>query len=93
MPGIQELQWDEENEAHIARHGVAIEEVEDLCFGPHWALRAKGGRRRALYGQTAGGRYLLAILESVGRGVYRPVTARDMTDRERRRYRLSRGGR
>jgi uncharacterized DUF497 family protein len=91
MAVVQELQWDEANEAHIARHAVVPEEVEEICFGPHWALRAKGGKRRALFGQTRGGRYLMVVLELVGRGAYRPVTARDMSHRERRRYRSSRG--
>ncbi len=83
---ISELVWDDWNEEHIARHQIRVEEVEDICFDERWILRARGQDKRALYGQTIGGRYLLVILARRGPGVYYPVTARPMTDSERRRY-------
>jgi hypothetical protein len=85
MP-IQELLWDDWNTAHIARHHVTPEEVEDLCLGDFWELRAGAGKR-ALYGQTSTGRYLLVIGAHRGSGLFYPITARDMTQPERRRYR------
>ena len=35
---ISELLWDDWNEAHIARHHITPEEVEEICFGEAWAL-------------------------------------------------------
>jgi hypothetical protein len=34
---IDDLEWDDRNEAHIARHQVEPEEVEDVCYGNHMA--------------------------------------------------------
>lgn len=75
---ITGLIWDDWNEQHIARHHVTIEEVEDVCVGEYWMLRAKGRDKRAVYGQTSGGRYLLVVIAHRGTGLYYPVTARDM---------------
>jgi putative ABC transport system ATP-binding protein len=40
-----------------------------------------------LYGQTAEGRYFFAVLEHIEGTVYKPTTARGMTDAEKRNYR------
>ncbi len=84
MP-IRDLLWDDWNEEHIARHHVSPEEVEDICLGRYWETRAGGGKR-TLYGQTSTGRYLVIIgVHRGGGGIY-PISARDMTQAERRRY-------
>jgi uncharacterized protein len=83
---IRDLIWDDWNEEHIARHGITLEEVEEVCFGDPLVLAAQGRDKRAFYGQTDAGRYLLVILGERGGGIYYPVTARDMTVAERRRY-------
>jgi len=90
MRSIRELFWDEANESHIARHGVTPDEVEEVCFGRHWMLRASG-RRKAVFGQTASGRYLLVILDMWDYDEYYAITARDMTVAERRRYQAWKG--
>jgi len=77
-----ELVWDDENEEHIARHRVSIWEVESL-LSHHCHFRRHRGRFLG-YGQTADGRYLMVVLEALGMGTWRPVTARDMTQTERR---------
>lgn len=41
---ISDLQWDDGNVEHIARHNVNPEEVEDVCFGVHIAAKEEGGR-------------------------------------------------
>lgn len=84
---IRELLWDDWNEEHIGNHHVSRSEVEEVCFGDPWVLRAKGKDKRATYGQTQGGRYLLVVLGQRGGGMFYPVTARDMTESERRGYR------
>lgn len=38
---IHELIWPQDQIDHIARHNVALEEVEEVCFGRPMTLRAK----------------------------------------------------
>lgn len=61
-------------------------EVEEVCFGAHTLLHTRGVGKIVLLGQTQAGRYLFVVLASRSRREYRPVTARDMTDAERRLY-------
>jgi uncharacterized DUF497 family protein len=92
MPArIRELIWDDNNIEHIARHNIYPSEVEDVCF-ENPVVQRSGKGRKALYGQTSAGRYLLIILGERGNGIFRPITARDMNDTERRYYRERRRG-
>lgn len=71
---------------HIARHQVTPEEVDEALYDPRARLlRGRGGFYR-LYARSEAGRMLLAVLVDEGGRVAGPVTARDMTDAERRRY-------
>ncbi|MBI2872567.1 MAG: hypothetical protein HYY00_05175 [Chloroflexi bacterium] len=83
---IGELQWDDDNVEHIARHNVTPAEVEEVCFGVHIAAKEEGGRY-VLSGQSTGGRYLNVVVERVGKGVFRPITAFEMSEGYKRRYR------
>jgi uncharacterized protein len=73
---------------------VAPEEVDDAVFGdPDGLLLRVGPAERnpdetlyRYFGRTETGRYLLIVLLSLGRGLAMPVTARDMTTGERRRF-------
>jgi len=87
---IGELAWDDWNETHVARHGVAIDEIEDVCFAYSLGVRIRRGRYRII-GQTRAGRYLTVILDSVGGGDFYVVTAREATEPERGRFRSWRG--
>lgn len=83
------FEWDEDNEEHVARHGVDIEEWEAAYNDLNKKARpAHSGpeRRRALLGRTDSGRLLHLVFTLRGK-VVRPVTARDATFRERRMYR------
>ena len=80
------LQWDDENIMHIARHNVDPEEVEDVCFGLHLVTRDKE-QRYILSGQSANGRYLNIVVQRIGRGLFRPITAFEMSENYKRRYR------
>ncbi len=82
--------WPEERIDHIARHGVVPEEVEEVCFDHPLVLRAKAEGVNPVYyvlGQTAAGRYLFCVVIQFPDGNGYPVTARPMTDKEKRRYR------
>jgi hypothetical protein len=55
---VNELIWDEKNIAHIVRHSVIPEEVEEVCnLGTAQVDKARGGTYRFI-GQTNEGRYL-----------------------------------
>lgn len=82
---IYELEWDDHNIDHIAEHEVNPEEVEDVCFGLHIAIGK--GSRYILSGQTSAGRYLNVVIQKRGPGVFRPVTAFEMSDKYKRTYR------
>ena len=83
---ITRLEWDDKNLEHIiGKHSISPSEIEDVCFGPHYACSAKY-KRKAIYGQASSGRYLLVILERLYKDVYKPITARNMTLSERRKY-------
>ena len=83
---ISELQWDDENVEHIARHNVNPQEVEDVCVGLHISER-EGEKRYILSGKTAAGRYLNVVVERVGKGLFRSITAFEMSENYKRRYR------
>ena len=80
------IEWDEDSVDYIARHGVEPEEVEELLVRRHLWHRGRAGRYEAL-GRSAAGRYLMAVLAQRGPHAYRVVTARDMTDSERKPFR------
>jgi uncharacterized DUF497 family protein len=87
---VVDLEWDEANEAHIARHGVTPEEVEEALTDPRRigasAYNTEGEQRRALLGATADGRVLFVVYTRRGAKL-RVVAARDATAVQRRRYR------
>lgn len=84
---ISSLDWDDYRIKHIARHNVEPEEVWEVCEDSLHLAHREGRNRYRLYGQTAAGRYLFVVLEHLAGTVYKPITARDMTDNEKRNYR------
>jgi uncharacterized DUF497 family protein len=82
--------WPDDRIDHIARHGVTPEEVEEACFGRSLVQRAKSRGENPVYyvlGETDAGRYLFCVIIRFPDGIAYPVTARPMTDKEKRRYR------
>jgi uncharacterized DUF497 family protein len=87
---IWEFIWTEDRIEHIAKHHVQPEEVEEACLGHSFVQRAKSEGPNPVYyvlGQTEAGRYLFCVMIRFPDGKGYPVTARDMTQKERRRYR------
>ena len=87
---IERLIWPRERIDHIARHGVTPREVEEVCFGKSFVRRARSEGENPVYyvlGQTEAGRYLFYVIIRFPVGKGYPVTARNMTGREKRRYR------
>lgn len=83
---IDSLYWNDENIEHISKHNVNPQEVEDVCFGTH-IIRREGDRRYILSGQSANGRYLNVVIERVSKELFRPITAFEMSENYKHRYR------
>ena len=87
---IDQLIWPDDRIEHIAGHGVTPEEVEQACFGKSLVRRAKSEGENPVYyvqGQTEAGRYLFCVVIGFPDGNGYPVTAREMTEKEKHRYR------
>ena len=88
MP-TSEVLWPQDRVDHIARHGVTPDEFEQVCFGLPLVLRAKATGPNPVYyllGETDAGRRLFCVVIEFPGGKGYPVTARDMTINEKRRY-------
>jgi hypothetical protein len=86
MQTIRKLIFDEWNLHHIARHNIERDEVVEACF-PTRLLRRGKGNSQLVYGQTDAGRFIIVVVAPRGQGAYYVITARDMVQSERRRYR------
>ena len=80
------LEWDDANVEHISRHNVSPAEVEFVCNGLNYIIRGRFGRY-LVFGQTGSGRYLKIILEHRVESSFRPVSAWEMSDSEKKNYR------
>ncbi len=85
---IENITWDEDTAEHISRHAVSPEEVEEVLFNDSVSPRIMRGKenRYLAYGKTNTGRFLLVVLIIADRKT-RIITARNMTDREKKFYR------
>jgi hypothetical protein len=76
-----------------SKHGVSFEEVEEACLSEARHVRRGKECLYKLFSQTVAGRYILVVLVNLGRGMWKVVTAREMTDSEKRLYTKAMGGR
>ncbi len=83
---IRRLIWNEWNIEHTTKHGIDQEEIEEVCFSKHFAIKS-GRNKMAVWGQSSDGRYLLVILGIEDYGDFYPLSARDMEEKEKRNYR------
>jgi uncharacterized DUF497 family protein len=80
---VRDSEWSAD---HIAAHGVTLAEVRQAILeGPYWATPGREGTTLA-YGRTYAGRYLLVVVIAEGEEAF-VVTARDMTDAEKKTFR------
>lgn len=91
MLRVVRLRWTPVNAAHVLRHGVRTNEVEEVVDGEHIVEPGHSGRS-IVVGPTRDGRMLAVVIEPEGAGVFFPVTARPASRDERRRYAELRGG-
>lgn len=80
---IRDSQWSAD---HIAAHDVTLDEVrEAILEHPYWAVLGRDGTT-LIYGRTYPGRYVFVVAIAEGEEAF-IVTARDMTDAEKRTFR------
>jgi uncharacterized DUF497 family protein len=87
---IERLIWTPDRIEHIARHGIEPSEVDEVCFGKPLVLRARSKGTNPVYyclGETSAGRHLFCVVIEFPDANGYPVTARQMTAKEKRRYR------
>lgn len=89
---VNKLIWDSWNIAHIARHNVTPEEVEQVCHTN--PVIQKGNKGRLLvFGPTKKGRMLVVIIdEEKETNIYYPVTAYKASNKLIRIYLNQKGG-
>ncbi len=85
--------WEESNEDHVLAHGVEPGEVEEALLDPDGfgvnAYDIPREQREALVGATEEGRILLVVYTMRGEKI-RPITTRDASEAQKRRYRRRR---
>lgn len=74
-----------------SRHAVQWNEVEEVFLNDPWFVMETeadqyGEPRYVAFGRTEAGRYLMVVFVPMDRDEAKVITARDMTDSERRRY-------
>lgn len=82
--------WDSGNIEHIARHNLTPKEVEEALsdrkrIGTN-AYQVQNEPRVAILGKTISGRILFVVFTQRNKFI-RVITARDASDKEKKRYR------
>jgi uncharacterized DUF497 family protein len=92
---VSHVEWDKGNLEHFlvdnADREISPADAEDVIFAspnPARAVRTtyEGQEQIVFFGETREGRFLLIATEPFGDGGVRPVTARNMTEKEERKY-------
>lgn len=68
-------QWTDENESHLAEHGVSPEEFEEVVGSPDWVQISRTTGRPIAFGATSSGKYLACVYELMDKFVVLPITA------------------
>ncbi len=91
MLKIRDIIWKMQFIEKLAvKHGVTTDEVEGVIFGRPHILRVRRGHVKGedvyeAFGKTLAGRHLVVFFINKPGGAL-PISARDMTDAERRYY-------
>lgn len=79
------FEWDDTNINHIALHDVEADEAEAVLDNNPLILRTSDNKYLA-YGQTDEGRFLLVVFVRKPGQIVRVITARDMSNEEKKKY-------
>ena len=84
------INWTDQSIEHIAKHNVEPYEVEEGLFEDDPRINQTKKDRQNIFCQTITGRYLTIIVSYPKKSnKVRIITARDMTKKEKQRYRSS----
>jgi hypothetical protein len=74
-----------------SKHRVSFPEPCEACYSDEAHVRRGQEGLYKIFSRTEAGRYLLVVLSDHGDGIWKLVTARDMSQPERRLYQRSMG--
>ena len=86
---IAGFEWNEWNIEHIVNHSVTPQEVEEACYNQSISRKTKDNLY-LVYGQTDAGRYLFIVIRYKVKATAYVITARAMSETEKRYYRKRR---
>ena len=87
---ILDFEWDDGNSLLLQLgHGISPEEAEEVFAHKPFFRKTKKGHY-AVFGPTSEGRYLTIVFELKQKGLARPITGWDMSDKEIRYYKKHR---
>jgi uncharacterized DUF497 family protein len=72
--------WNDQIEEHLAQHGVAPDEFEEVVCDPDEVDRSQSSDRRIAFGETSTGKYLACIYDLLDDATVLPVTAYEVED-------------
>jgi uncharacterized DUF497 family protein len=78
MPYFHVFLWDDENEQHIAAHGVTKEEFEEVVLNSTSVVASASTGRPLAFGHTRNGRKLVCVYEAIDDIYCYPITAFDV---------------
>jgi hypothetical protein len=75
-----EFQWLDSTIEHLAEHDISPEDFEKVVCNPLRKGLSRSTRRRAAWGYTSDGRYIIAIYEEIDELTLFPVTAYEVPE-------------
>jgi hypothetical protein len=72
--------WNDENEAHVAEHGITPDEFEEVVCEPDELKRSRSSGRPIAFGETSTGKYIACVFELLDDFTIIPVTAFEIED-------------
>jgi uncharacterized protein len=85
-----EIMWTDDSEAHIARHGISPEEVEEALYTRPRLIERGRHETTLVYCTTNAGRHLFVVVAEALDGRDYVVTAREMNSSEKEAFRTRR---
>lgn len=67
--------WDEENESHLAEHGVMMDEFEEVVCDPDSTGESRSTGRPIEFGYASTGRYVACVYDLLDSSTFYPITA------------------
>lgn len=75
-----EFQWRDDVTEHLAEHDISQQDFENVVCNPFRKGKSKSSGRRAAWGYTDDGRFIIAIYEEIDELMMLPVTAYEVPE-------------